>query len=105
MEDIKTKAKISYDRALARKNLNQSISARMLLAHAGGLWRCDPLLIALLESYKDHSEIVIADSQDIPHKVDPSLLLGLVKQRHQEVMNDWFVAYAALAKIRSADNV
>lgn len=103
--EIRDKAAASYDRALAKKNLHEAMSARLLLGHAGGLWRCDHNLISLLESYKSEPTIALLDCQDVPHVVDPAQLLPLVKQRHQEIMNDWLIAYNDLAKIRTARHV
>lgn len=103
--EIRDQAKLSYDRALAKKNLHEAMSARLLLGHAGGLWRCNQDLICLLESYKSEESISILDCQDVPRLINPLQLLVLVKQRHQEVMNDWLVAYNDLAKVRTAKHV
>ena len=105
MDSIRDQVARSYDRALAKKNLQESISARLMLAHAGGLWSCDVTLIAMLQSYVDEPKIVIPDAQSIPHEINPRTLLELVKQRHQEVMNDWLIEYRNLAKIRTAKHV
>ena len=77
----------------------------MVIAHAGGLWVCDQTLIAMLHCYQDQSEITLLDSQNIPRKIDPGLLIIKVKQRHQEIMNAWLIAYAELAKVRTAKDV
>lgn len=105
MDDLRQQAQLAYDRALAQKNLREKMDARMLLAHDGGLWRCDSQLITLLACYANQSEIVLLDSQDIPRKIKPAMLLDLVKQRHQEIMNEWHVSYAQLARIRTAKDV
>lgn len=105
MADIKELAKLSYDRVLAQKNLEEKQLARLLLAHAGGLWKVDPTLINLLSCYQEQIEIVLLDSNNIPRKIDPSELLKLAKQRHQEVLNDWLIEYSKLAKIRTVNHV
>ena len=102
MDEIRERARLAYDRALAKKNLDERMSARMMLAHAGGLWRCDQSLMSLLMAYADQTSIVILDDQSIPRSIDPRELLSAVKQRHQEIMNEWLIAYADLAKIRTA---
>ena len=102
MDDLRQRARAAYDRALAQKNLKERMSSRMTLAHAGGLWICDPTLIATLESYMHETEIVLLDSQDIPRKIKVDELQYLVKQRHQEIMNEWLMEYAELSKIRTA---
>ena len=105
MNEIREQARAAYDRNLAQKNLNERMSARMTLAHANGLWRCDQDLLAILHCYSDQDEIVLLDSQDIPRKVQPLELFKAVKSRHQELMNEWLVAYAELARTRTAKDV
>ena len=105
MVDIKESAKLSYDRKLALKNLEEQQQARLIVVYANGLWKVDPILITLLTSYSDQSEIALLDANNIPRKVNPTELLNLAKQRHQEVLNDWLVEYNKQAKIRSAAHV
>lgn len=105
MADIKELAKLSYDRVLAQKNLEEKQLSRLLLAHAGGLWKIDPTLINLLMCYKELDEIILLDSSNIPRKVKTSELLSIAKQRYQEVLNDWHVEYSRLAKIRTVNHV
>ena len=105
MTELRQQARAAYDRTLAQKNLRERMSARMILAHAGGLWICDQSLIAILYCYQDENDVVLLDSQDIPRRIDPKELLKLIKQRHQETMNAWMVDYAELAKIRTAKDV
>jgi hypothetical protein len=105
MADIKELAKLSYDRKLAQKNLEEKQMARLLLAYNSGLWKVDPTLIALLQSYQTQSDIILLDSNNIPRKVNPVELLKLVQQRHQEVLNDWLIEYNKLAKIRTINHV
>lgn len=105
MADIKELAKLSYDRALAQKNLEEKQLSRLLLAHAGGLWKVDPTLINLLVCYKDEPEIVLLDSSNIPRRINPAELLDMAKKRHQEVLNDWQIEYSKLARIRTVNHV
>lgn len=105
MSELRERAKLAYDRTLAQKNLLERMSARMVLAHAGGLWNCDTVLIATLASYADQEEIALLDSHNIPKKINVKELLGLVKQRHQEIMNEWLIEHAKLANIRTAKDV
>lgn len=105
MVDIKELAKLSYDRKLAQKNLHEQQMARLVVVYSSGLWKVDPILIALLESYKDQPEITLLDAHNIPRKIDPAELLVLAKQRHQEVLNDWLMEYNKQAQIRTVAHV
>lgn len=103
--DIKELAKLSYDRALAQKQLQEKQQSRLLLAHDGGMWLCDANLICLLHSYNHLNYAVFLDSNNIPRNIHVKTLLKLVQERHQEVLNDWLVNYANLAKIRTLRHV
>lgn len=103
--DIIDLSQKSYDRLLAQKNLEEKQLGRMLLTYANGMWTCDPTLISLLVAYQDQKEIVLLDSNKIPRKINPTEMLTLVKQRHQEILNDWFIEYNNLAKIRTMKHV
>jgi hypothetical protein len=105
MTELREQARAAYDRNLAQNNLAARMAARMILAHDGGLWRCDQDLIAMLHCYSDHDEIALLDSQGIPRRIKPKDLLASVKARHQEILNEWAVAYAELAKVRTAKDV
>lgn len=102
--DIHELAKKAYDRAVAQKNLEEKQLGRMSLTHANGIWLCNAELICLLQSYQNRKEIVLIDSYNIPRKINPTELLELAQKRHQEVLNDWLIEYAELAKIRTARN-
>lgn len=103
--DIHELAKKSYDRALAQKNLEEKQLSRMTLPYASGIWICNTELICLLQSYKHLKEVVLLDSNKIPRKIEPEKLLNLVQERHQEVLNDWFIEYSNLIKIRTIRHV
>lgn len=105
MTDLKQRANLAYDRALAQKNLHERMSTRMFVTHAGGMWQCDTTLISALYCYQDCAEIVLLDCHQIPRKIVPSELLQLVKARHQEMMNEYMVEYARLALVRTAKSV
>ena len=105
MTEIREQARAAYDRNLAQKNLSERMSTRMILAHAGGLWRCDQGFLAVLNCYLDLEEVVLLDDQGIPRKVNPTELFAAAKGRNQEILNEWLVAYADLARTRTAKDV
>ena len=103
--DVKELSKLSYDRVLAQKQLEEKQQSRLTITHDNGIWICDANLICLLHSYKHLDYIVLLDSYKIPRKVHVLTLLKLVQERHQEVLNDWLVEYANLVKIRTMKHV
>lgn len=105
MDDIREQARLAYDRSLARKNLEERMDARMLLAYAGGLWRCDQAFLATLNCYLHDDEAVLLDSQGIPRKIQPLDLYNAAKMRNQEILNEWLIEYSDLAKVRTGKDV
>lgn len=104
MFDIKELAKLSYDRLLAQKNLEERQLSRLVVTYNNGLWKVDPTLINLLNQFCNETDIVLLDSNNIPRKINPNELLVIAKQRYQEVLNDWYVEYNKLAKIRTSSH-
>lgn len=103
--DIKELAKLSYDRALAQKQLEERQQSRLILTYENGIWVCDEILICLLHSYKHLEYVVLLDSYKIPRRVHVNTLLELAQARHQEILNDWLVSYSSLSKIRTIKHV
>jgi hypothetical protein len=103
--DIQELSKLSYDRVLAQKNLEERQIGRLTVAYSNGVWICNESLICLLQSYQNIEEVVLLDSNKIPRKVKPTEFLKIVQQRHQEVLNDWLIEYNSLSKIRTIRHV
>ena len=105
MSTLKELADYSYDRALAQKNLKEKHQGRLLIAYSGGMWIVDTQFLALLSLYADRDEVVLTDSNNIPRKIKPAELLEKAKQRHQEILNDWYNEYQIVSQIRTAKHV
>lgn len=88
-----------FDHASARRALKEKYHAKLLFAHAGGMWRAGPDLISVLNACPDETS-VIEDQYGTPVKVYVSDLLMLTQQRWQEQMNAWLVEYEELNKKR-----
>lgn len=86
VEHIKTR----FDHYESKKILKEKYHAKLLFAHSGGMWKATPELISFLNIYSDESEVVVEDEYKNPIKVNPSELLELTKQHHQEIMNLWY---------------
>ena len=88
-----------FDHAAARRVIKEKYEARMLFAHAGGMWRAGPELQTTLLTCPD-SEAVILDLYENPIRINIQELLALSQQRWQEQMNAWLVEHQKLNQQR-----
>jgi hypothetical protein len=92
-------ARARFDHVAAKRVLKEKYQARMIFAHAGGMWRADPELINILATVPP-GDAVLLDLYENPVQVRPKELRGLAMQRWQEQMNAWLVEHDQLSKNR-----
>jgi hypothetical protein len=92
-------ARARFDHVAAKRVLKEKYQARMIFAHAGGMWRADPELINILATVPP-GDAVLLDLYENPVQVRPEELRGLAMQRWQEQMNAWLVEHDQLSKKR-----
>ena len=92
-------ARSRFDHAAARKILKEKYQAKMLFAHAGGMFKSTPETITFLSLY-NNEEIVLLDLYDNPIKVNSDNLRSEMQKRWYEQMNAWLVEYEELNKNR-----
>jgi hypothetical protein len=93
-------ARARFDHESARRLLREKYQARMLFAHAGGMWRAGPDLITLLHACSHADSVVITDLYDNPVQVSVKEFTALVMQRWQEQMNAWLIEHEHYNKQR-----
>jgi len=98
-EDLIAHARSRFNHESARRLLKEKYQARMLFAHAGGMWRAGPELLVLLATVPP-SDAVILDLYEAPVQINPEELRGLAMQRWQEQMNAWLVEHEQLNRQR-----
>jgi hypothetical protein len=89
-----------FDHAVAKRVLKEKYQAKMIFAHAGGMWCAGPELLATLKFCTPDKEIVLLDLYDNPVKINTKELWNLAAERWQEQMNAWLVEYEELSKKR-----
>jgi hypothetical protein len=89
-----------FDHAAAKRTLKEKYLAKMIFAHAGGMWRAGPELNNMIFTCGRMGEIVLMDLYENPVKVDSKELMALSQERWQEQMNAWQVEHAELMKTR-----
>lgn len=88
-----------FEHAAARRLLKERYQAKMIFAHAGGMWQAGPELLTVLTAAPE-PEAVILDLYDIPVRIVVAELRDLAQQRWQEQMTAWLVEHEALAQQR-----
>lgn len=84
-----------FEHAAARRLLKEKYQAKMLFAHAGGMWQAGPELQTMLLTCPD-TEAVLLDLFETPVRINTQELLALSQQRWQEQMTLWLLEYQAV---------
>ena len=92
-------ARSRFNHESARRLLKEKYEAKMLFAHAGGMWRAGPELLVMWATVPP-GDAVVLDLYDTPVQVRPEELRGLAMIRWQEQMNAWLVEHEQLNKKR-----
>ena len=98
-EKLVAHARARFDHAAARRVLKEKYEAKMLFAHAGGMWRAGPELQNTLLTCPG-TEAVLLDLYETPVQVATRELMTLSQQRWQEQMNAWRVEYENINRNR-----
>ena len=89
-----------FDHAVAKRTLKEKYQAKMIFAHAGGMWRAGPELNCTIFTCGRIGEVVLEDLYGNPVKIDTKELMSLSQERWNEQMNAWQVEHAELMKTR-----
>jgi hypothetical protein len=89
-----------FDHAQSKKLLKEKYQAKLIFAHAGGMWRAGPELLTLIQAIPVEDDVVLLDLYENPIKINPTELHYLVLGRWQEQMNCWLNEYEQLNRNR-----
>jgi hypothetical protein len=98
-DELVSHSRARFDHHQARTVLREKYQAKLMFAHAGGMWRANPELLVLLATVPP-GDAVIPDLYETPVRVNPEELRALAMQRWQEQMNAWLTEYEELHKNR-----
>lgn len=98
-DELISHSRSRFDHAAAKRVLKEKYQAKMMFAHAGGLWRAGPELLVLLATVPP-GDAVILDLYETPVRLNPEELRGLAMLRWQEQMNAWLAEYEELSQQR-----
>lgn len=89
-----------FDHAAAKRLLKEKYEAKMLFAHAGGMWRAGPELLTTLLACAQDKDVVLLDLYQNPVKITVTDLFARAHERWQEQMTAWLVEYQAIQQQR-----
>ena len=90
-EKLVAHARARFDHATARRTLKEKYEARMLFAHAGGMWCASPELQCVLLACAQDKDVVLLDLYETPVRVNVPELFAKSHERWQEQMNAWLI--------------
>ena len=99
-ENLLAHARARFDHAAARRVLKEKYQAKLVFAHAGGMWRAGPDLLTVLLACAQDKDVVILDLYEAPVKIVVTDLFALAHERWQEQMNAWKVEWDELNQRR-----
>ena len=99
-EALVAHARARFDHAAARRVLKEKYQAKMVFAHAGGMWRAGPELLTVLLACAQDKDVVILDLYETPVRITVTELFALAHERWQEQMNAWKLEWDELNKKR-----
>jgi hypothetical protein len=97
--ELVAQARSRFDHAAARRVLKEKYQAKMIFAHAGGMFKSTPEMITFLSLYSNE-EIVLLDLYDTPVKVNADHLKDEMQKRWYEQMNAWLIEHEELSRQR-----
>lgn len=93
-------ARARFEHAQAKRVIQEKYQAKMLFAHAGGMWKAGPELLSVLKCCTMDQNVVLQDLYENPVRVNTKELWNMAAERWQEVMNAWLIEYEELNKKR-----
>ena len=97
--DLVAHSRARFDHAAAKRLLKEKYEAKLLFAHAGGMWRAGPELQTTLLTCPDATAVIL-DLYENPVMIDTKELFAMSQQHWQEQMNAWHVEFIQLQNKR-----
>jgi hypothetical protein len=99
-DELVAHGRARFEHAAARRTLKEKYQAKLIFAHAGGMWKAGPELLSTLNCCVMDKDVVILDMYETPVNVNTKELWNLAAERWQEQMNAWLIEHEELNKNR-----
>jgi len=99
-DDLITQSRTRFEHTTAKRVLKEKYQAKLLFAHAGGMWQAGPELLTLLHIVKENDPVVLLDLYQNPVRVNPKEIAEIAMYRWQEQMNAWLIEHEEINQQR-----
>lgn len=94
-DELIAHSRARFEHVASKRLLKEKYQAKLIFAHAGGMWQAGPELLNTLMCCPG-TDAVILDLYENPVKIITTELFNLAQQRWQEQMNAWLIEYEDL---------
>jgi hypothetical protein len=99
LDNLVSEIKQATDYQANKRTLREKIQTDLHMAHAGGLFKVSPELLAFVKTWPV-DELYLEDVYENPIKIDRQVFLVTAQQHYQTVMNEWHQQHEYLKKQR-----
>ena len=102
INELKRHSDLSFDRAVAKKNLLARAESELITVYQDHIFRADAVTIATVRALMESQDyFFILDSNSNPVKIDnPKEFLNLLIQRQQTALNTYHQTYQSLKSLK-----
>jgi len=102
INELKSHSDLSFDRAVAKKNLLARAESELITVYQDHIFRADAVTIATVRALMEsHDYFFMLDSNSNPVRIDhPKEFLHLLIQRQQSALNTYHQTYQSLKSLK-----
>jgi hypothetical protein len=102
INELKSHSDLSFDRAVAKKNLLSRAESELITVYQDHIFRADAVTIATVRALMElQDHFFILDSNSNPVRIDnPKEFLHLLIQRQQSALNTYHQTYQSLKSLK-----
>ena len=102
INELKRHSDLSFDRAVAKKNLLSRAESELVTVYEDHIFRADAITIAMVKALMEHRDTFhMLDANNNPvHIQQPKQFLAMLIQRQQAALNTYHQAYQALRSLK-----
>ncbi len=102
INELKRHSDLSFDRAVAKKNLLSRAESELITVYEDHIFRADPITIATVRTLIEHRDkFFLLDANSNPVEIrDPKQFLGQLVERQQSALNNYHQAYQSLKSLK-----
>ena len=102
INELKRHSDLSFDRAVAKKNLLSRAESELITVYRDHIFRADPVTIATVRTLIEHRDnFFLLDANSNPVEIkDPKQFLDKLVERQQSALNTYHQAYQSLRSLK-----